>query len=626
MLPVRSVVLYAAGASLCGGVLTLLCLPLCSLLRRMHVPSKLICLLWIAVGLRFFVPGGIPVSVPQAVHTAPLPSALEQTLVPLAALPAQALPSAGSGSSTVPVKVFGIWHLLALIWCTGILFLLLRAAVGYIRLHRTVALACKTPDDCYSCNAVAVPFTLGILRPRIYMPQDLCGAPRRAILLHETTHIRRGDTITKPLYYLAACLHWWNPLAWLAFRQFEQYMELACDEAAIGTAPAADRADYCESILHFATAKQIPGSLAFGQGKVAQRVAHVLKYQKPAPLLLVLGCAVVALGCTACALRPQSQPAIPLSAESPASVQTAAEPETTPTPQPQVSAAPEQDAAAPANALVFGWPMADFHYIQRFKDDTHRGMDYAADSGTPVLAVYGGTVTVAQEHPSYGNHVIIDHGTLPDGHSYRTLYAHMDTLLVAAGDTVTQGQQLGTAGDTGDASSPALHIELYIDGQLADPRTMIPYDHTALPDLNLSASLDFIMPVTDHTSVSAPFDVSNSAGKPHLGTDFAASSGTPVLAVQDGVVTQSGWDDAEGYFVNIYHGVNGSANYATRYANLQSAPDVQPGQQVAQGDVIGHVGSTGYSTGSHLHFEVLMNGTPIDPFAVLSPAGLEQQS
>ena len=88
-------------------------------------------------------------------------------------------------------------------------------------------------------------------------------------------------------------------------------MELACDEAAIGTAPAAERADYCESILRFATVRQMPGALAFGQGQVAKRVAHLLKYRKPAPLLLALGCVLVALGCGACALRPQAETITP---------------------------------------------------------------------------------------------------------------------------------------------------------------------------------------------------------------------------------------------------------------------------------------------------------------------------
>lgn len=149
--------------------------------------------------------------------------------------------------------------------------------------------------------------------------------------------------------------------------------------------------------------------------------------------------------------------------------------------------------------------MADFHYIARFVSDYHRGADYSATKGTPVLAVYDGTVAVANYiHPSYGNHVVIDHGTLPDGHSYRTLYAHMDTLSVAAGDTVTQGQQLGTVGSTGASTGNHLHLELFVDGALTDTRTMIPYDNTTSPDLHLTTTLDFICPLESYTAISAP--------------------------------------------------------------------------------------------------------------------------
>ena len=396
MFSIRSFVLYAVGTSMCGGLLVLLCLPLCALLRRLRAPSKLLCLLWLAVGLRFLLPGGIPVSIRQPGSAAPIQQAgaVVQALTVPAELPAQALPGA-AGSAPLPGSMFNIWVALAAIWAAGVVVLLVRAAAGYCRLRRMVALACKTPDGCYTCAAVATPFTLGVLRPRIYMPQSLQGSPRRAVLLHERTHIRRGDPITKPLYYLAACLHWWNPLAWLAFRQFEQYMELACDEAAIGTAPATERADYCESILRFATVHQMPGALAFGQGQVAKRVAHLLKYRKPAPLLLALGCVLVALGCGACALRPQAETITPQAEP----VSAAAEP----TPEPatpaddtltnstaEPTAQPEQPQAT-AEPLVFGWPVADFHYIARFVSDYHRGADYSATKGTPVLAVYGGT-------------------------------------------------------------------------------------------------------------------------------------------------------------------------------------------------------------------------------------------
>ena len=120
--------------------------------------------------------------------------------------------------------------------------------------------------------------------------------------------------------------------------------------------------------------------------------------------------------------------------------------------------------------------MADFHYIARFVSDYHRGADYSATKGPPVLAVYGGTVAVANSiHPSYGNHVVIDHGTLPDGHSYRTLYAHLDTLSVAAGDTVTQGQQLGTVGSTGKSTGNHLHLELRVNGARTNPLNYVPH-------------------------------------------------------------------------------------------------------------------------------------------------------
>ena len=74
------------------------------------------------------------------------------------------------------------------------------------------------------------------------LPAALAGEQRIGVLLHERAHIRCRDTLTKPLFYLAAALHWWNPLAWLAFGQFSRQLEAACDEAATrGQSPARRR-------------------------------------------------------------------------------------------------------------------------------------------------------------------------------------------------------------------------------------------------------------------------------------------------------------------------------------------------------------------------------------------------
>src|SRR5690606_11033687 len=94
----------------------------------------------------------------------------------------------------------------------------------------------------------------------------------------------------------------------------------------------------------------------------------------------------------------------------------------------------------------------------------------------------------------------------------------------------------------------------------------------------------------------------------HWGTDMAAPSGTPIRSFAGGVVTQAGWLGQGGNVVIVHHG-NGMA---TRYHHM-SKIDAQVGQVVAPGQQIGRIGSTGYSTGPHLHFMVLRNGKDINP-------------
>lgn len=104
----------------------------------------------------------------------------------------------------------------------------------------------------------------------------------------------------------------------------------------------------------------------------------------------------------------------------------------------------------------------------------------------------------------------------------------------------------------------------------------------------------------------------------HRAIDYAASSGTPIRSVGDGTVTYAGWNGPYGNFVTIRH--NGT--YSTNYAH-QSRIAVRVGQKVKQGDTIGYVGSTGFSTGPHLHYEMVKHGTKINPLAEALPPGQE---
>lgn len=101
--------------------------------------------------------------------------------------------------------------------------------------------------------------------------------------------------------------------------------------------------------------------------------------------------------------------------------------------------------------------------------------------------------------------------------------------------------------------------------------------------------------------------------RPHTGVDYAAPSGTPVRAVADGVVTFRGWGGGGGNTIKIKH----PGNLVTGYLHLSRfAKGIAVGKRVAQGDLIGYVGSTGTSTGPHLDYRIWKNGTPINPLTV----------
>ena len=113
-------------------------------------------------------------------------------------------------------------------------------------------------------------------------------------------------------------------------------------------------------------------------------------------------------------------------------------------------------------------------------------------------------------------------------------------------------------------------------------------------------------------SISSTFGYRTFDNSYHNGLDLAASSGAPTYAADDGTVIIAGWSDSAGNWVVIDHG-NGMV---TKYMH-HSALAVSAGQSVSRGQQIGYVGSTGYSTGPHLHFQVEMNGSAVDPQAYL---------
>lgn len=126
----------------------------------------------------------------------------------------------------------------------------------------------------------------------------------------------------------------------------------------------------------------------------------------------------------------------------------------------------------------------------------------------------------------------------------------------------------------------------------------------------------FLWPSTNSYRITSPYSmrVHPTLGvyKQHTGIDIGASYGTNVLAAADGTVIIAGWNNAYGNYVVINHG----GGVTTLYGH-NSSLTVSKGQKVSRGQVIAKVGSTGYSTGPHIHFEVQVNGSPVNPMSYL---------
>ncbi|MGN0644591.1 murein hydrolase activator EnvC family protein [Gemmiger sp.] len=128
-------------------------------------------------------------------------------------------------------------------------------------------------------------------------------------------------------------------------------------------------------------------------------------------------------------------------------------------------------------SLDFICPLPSYKYIScYYGDGGHKGVDFAAPGGTPIYAVASGVVTVATSHYSYGNYVMVYHGTDDQGNTYATLYAHMNSWPpVSVGQSVTKGQVIGYVGTTGNSTGNHLHLELRVNGARTNPLSYVPH-------------------------------------------------------------------------------------------------------------------------------------------------------
>lgn len=276
-------------------------------------------------------------------------------------------------------------------------------------------------------------------------------------------------------------------------------------------------------------------------------------------------------------------------------------------------------AAAPAHAAPprWTWPLSDTAVERGFEPPAseygagNRGVDLRGEAGEAVRAVAAGRVTFAGQVGGVPV-VVVDHG------AERSTYQPV-TAGVRVGDAVRAGEPVGRLVVEHSHCAPraCLHLGRLAGDEYLDPLAALGAGRFRLvdPDGPLPQppagewSGELERPVAGPVTSAFGMRVHPVTGvrKLHDGTDIAAPCGTPVRAAAAGTVSSASFAGAYGNRVDVGHG-----DAVTGYAHL-SAMDVRPGQSVAAGDVVGRVGSTGSSTGCHLHLMLVVGGTPVDP-------------
>lgn len=213
------------------------------------------------------------------------------------------LPAPNPIASVNPMQVLAAVG--ALIWIVGMALMLVWGIVSMMRLRRSLRDATELERGVFQAENLKTPFVLGIFRPRIYLPAGLTEEEKTLVLAHEQTHVRQKHPLLKSVAYLALCIHWFNPVVWLAFRKISEDFEMCCDELALLKLGEENRKAYSALLLSLSSERKLPGGpLAFGESDVKKRIKRLLK-RKPPVILSFIALGVVVLACAGLSQMPE---------------------------------------------------------------------------------------------------------------------------------------------------------------------------------------------------------------------------------------------------------------------------------------------------------------------------------
>ena len=219
--------------------------------------------------------------------------------------------SAGTGTDA-RAWTYPVWfRVLSMVWLAGMLGFLGYHAYSYLRMCNRI----RRPDSgvrqvkpgICEIDGGHLSFVMGLVHPVIYLSSGLDPESRKVVLCHERVHLQRRDYLFKPAALVICCVHWFNPLVWLAFYLMNMDCEMSCDEKVVKLLGEESKKIYSYTLLEEASGGEwkryrggsICALLSFGEDHVKNRIRHVLDYRRP-PFWVMIGAAAVIVVLVVC--------------------------------------------------------------------------------------------------------------------------------------------------------------------------------------------------------------------------------------------------------------------------------------------------------------------------------------
>ena len=278
-----------------------------------RLPKRLFVILWAAAALRMLVPFSVSFSIPH-----------ENTL-PDNAIVREFTPSGSAGNSPGAGAAPDRGLIPGIVWAGGAVLSLGIVTALHLRSRRELSTALPFEDTGIKSriaaeglrrkitvkvsDRVTSPLTYGVINPVIVLPKGLPADSEemRFALAHELTHIRRFDVLLKMVFTAAACVHWFNPLAWTMLSLAGRDIELSCDEAVLKQL-GCDRADYAMALIRLEERRSIPTGAAFGRNAVRERIEAIMKFKKTTLAGIIVSACLIAGTTTAFAAVNSDRP------------------------------------------------------------------------------------------------------------------------------------------------------------------------------------------------------------------------------------------------------------------------------------------------------------------------------